>query len=70
LNDFQHFPMLAKGLAAYWQSRPTFGTLAHWYAIANNAGFVERQDAGTTIGIFDDCTINVLKLVGRGVNSF
>ncbi len=70
IEDNQHFPALAAAFAAYWQARPTFGLLARWYARANNAKIVEREDATTTIGITDDCSINVLKLVGQGVTSF
>jgi hypothetical protein len=65
-----HFPALAAGLAAYWQAKPTFGALANWYVRANGAMLVPRQDATTTIGTTDDCSINVFKLVGQGVTSF
>jgi hypothetical protein len=66
----QHFPALASALASYWQAKPTFGALTRWYAKANDAKLVELRDATTTIGISDDCSINVLKLVGQGVTSF
>jgi hypothetical protein len=66
----EHFQSLAAGLASYWQSKPTFGALAQWYARANNATLVDKEAATTTIGVSDDCHINVLKLVGQGVTSF
>jgi hypothetical protein len=66
----EHFPALAAALASYWQARPTFGALARWYVRANHATIVERENAAITIGISEDCTINVLKLVGQGVTSF
>lgn len=66
----EHFPALAAALEAYWQARPTFGSLARWYARANNVKVVERENATTRIGISNDCSINVLKLVGQGVTSF
>jgi hypothetical protein len=66
----EHSPALAAALASYWQARPTFGALARWYARANDAKIVELPDATTTIGISDDRSINVLKLVGQGVTSF
>jgi hypothetical protein len=70
IENNEHFPALAAALDAYWQARPTFGSLARWYARANNVKIVERENATTTIGISDDCSINVLKLVGQGVTSF
>jgi hypothetical protein len=70
IENNEHFPALAAALAAYWQARPTFGSLARWYASANNVKIVERENAKTTIGTSDDCSINVLKLVGQGVTSF
>lgn len=66
----KHLPALASTLASYWQARPTFGALARWYAKANDAKMVELSDATITIGISDDRSINVLKLVGQGVTSF
>jgi hypothetical protein len=66
----EHSPALAAALASYWQARPTFGALARWYARANDAKIVELLDATITIGISDDRSINVLKLVGQGVTSF
>lgn len=66
----RHFPWLAECLASFWKIKPTFGDLARWYVRANNAMFVNRDDAETTIGLTDDCTINILKLVGEGVTSF
>lgn len=65
-----HFPALAAALASYWRARPTFGRLAHWYAKANDATLVDKENARITIGLSDNCTINVLKLVGEGVTSF
>jgi hypothetical protein len=65
-----HFPLMAKGLASYWQAKPTFGQLAKWYVRANHANLVDRQAAKNTIGMSDDCSINVLRLVGQGVTSF
>jgi hypothetical protein len=65
-----HFPALAKAIADYWQSKPTFGALANWYARANHAKLVDRANAEVSIGCDDDCTINVLKLVGQRVTSF
>jgi hypothetical protein len=65
-----HFPALAAALATYWQARPTFGRLARWYVQANHARLVPKHDAIVTIGTSDDCSINVLKLVGQGVTSF
>lgn len=70
IENNKHFPALASALASYWRAKPTFGGLADWYARANNATFVARKDAKTTIGITDACTINVLRLVGEGVTSF
>ena len=64
------FPFLASALAAYTQAKPTFGMLARWYARANNAILVDKKDANIIIGVSDDCTVNVLKLVGQGVTSF
>jgi hypothetical protein len=66
----EHFQSLAAGLAAYWQSKPTFGALAQWYVRANNATLVDKATATMTIGVSDDCCINVLKLVGQGATSF
>ncbi len=66
----QHFRAIAAALASYYKSKPTFADLASWYIRANNAIIVDRQDAETTIGLTDDCTVNVLKLVGQGVTSF
>jgi len=66
----KHFPSLASSLASYSDSRPTFGALAHWYIRANHATLVEYKDANITIGIKNDCSINVLELVGQGVTSF
>lgn len=65
-----HFPALAKAIADYWQSKPTFGALADWYVRANHAKLVDRADAEVSIGCDDNCTINVLKLVGQRVTSF
>lgn len=70
IENNQHFPSLAATLASYVESRPTFGALAHWYIRANCATIVQRKDANITIGVSDDCSINVLKLVGQGVTSF
>ena len=66
----EHFPALAAALASYWQVKPTFGSLAHWYVRANHASLVSKERATTTIGVSDDCSVNVLKLVGEGVTSF
>lgn len=66
----EHFPAMAKALVDYWQAKPTFGAIARWYARANHAKIVELEDATTTIGVHDDCSVNVLKLVGEGVTSF
>lgn len=66
----EQFPALAARLASYYQARPTFGDLARWYIRANHAKLVSRQDAQVTIGLSDDCSIKVLKLVGQGVTSF
>ncbi len=66
----QQFPLIAARLASYYEARPTFGSLARWYARANHANIVSRQDAQVTIGLSDECSINVLKLVGQGVTSF
>ncbi|MDF5723162.1 MAG: hypothetical protein PUP91_22360 [Rhizonema sp. PD37] len=70
IESNEHFPSLSAALASYWQAKPTFGALAHWYVRANYATLVDRKNALTTIGITDDCSINVLKLVGEGVTSF
>lgn len=70
VEDNEHFPALAAALASYWQAKPTFGALAHWYVRANNASLVSRERATTTVGVSDDCSVNVLKLVGEGVTSF
>jgi hypothetical protein len=70
VEENAHFPSLAKGLASYGQAKPTFGQLARWYVRANHANLVDRQVAKTTIGMSDDCHINVLRLVGQGVTSF
>ena len=66
----KQFPLLAARLASYCKARPTFGDLARWYARANHATLTSRQDAQVTIGMSDECSINVLKLVGQGVTSF
>ncbi len=66
----KYFPLLASALAAYTQGKPTFGMLARWYARANNAILVDKKDANIIIGVSDDCTVNVFKLVGQGVTSF
>ena len=66
----EHFPELTAGIANYWRAKPTFGQLARWYAKANDANVVDRDIAATTIGMADDCDINVLSLVGQGVTSF
>jgi hypothetical protein len=66
----KQFPALAAALASSWQARPTFGALAQWYVVANDAILVSKERAATTIGVSDDCSINVLKLVGQGVTSF
>ncbi|HEY9906236.1 MAG TPA: TerD family protein, partial [Thermosynechococcaceae cyanobacterium] len=66
-----HFPNMVQAIAHYHQAKPTFGQLARWYAQANYATVVaDRQQAEVTIGTDDDCTINVLKLVGQEVTSF
>ncbi|MEB3177784.1 MAG: hypothetical protein VKL59_01890 [Nostocaceae cyanobacterium] len=70
IEQNEHFPALAARLASYWQAKPTFGALARWYARTNNAILVQGERSTITIGISDDCTINVLKLVGEGVTSF
>jgi hypothetical protein len=70
VEENAHFPLLAKGLASYGQAKPTFGQLARWYVRANHANLVGRQAANMTIGMSDDCHINVLRLVGQGVTSF
>lgn len=70
VENNEHFPALAAGLVSYWQARPTFGAIARWYARANNAKIVGLEDATTTIGMYGDCSINVLNLVGQGVTSF
>jgi hypothetical protein len=66
----RQFPLIAARLASYSEARPTFGALARWYARANHATISSRQDAQVTIGMSDECSINVLKLVGQGVTSF
>lgn len=65
-----HFPALARALAAYRFSKPTYGLLARWYIKANGAVEAPRETASVTIGTTDDCTINVFRLVGQGVTSF
>ncbi len=60
-------PKIAAALTKFSQSKPTFAALANWYVRANNAKLVDRENAEISIGITDDCTINVLKLVGDGV---
>ena len=70
IESFKHFPDLVEAIASYYQAKPTFAQLANWYIRANNAVLVDRLDAETTIGMTDDCTINVLKLVGQEVTSF
>jgi len=71
IESFEHFPAMVEALASYWRAKPSFANLARWYVRANNAILVEdRFDAETTIGMTDDCTINVLTLVGQEVTSF
>jgi hypothetical protein len=65
-----HFPALAAALASAGQARPTFGDLADWYVRANGATLVAREEATTTVGMTDDCSVNVLKLAGQKVTSF
>uniref|UniRef100_B8HM31 Uncharacterized protein n=1 Tax=Cyanothece sp. (strain PCC 7425 / ATCC 29141) TaxID=395961 RepID=B8HM31_CYAP4 len=61
-----HFPALAKAMASYSQSRPTYGRLAEWYRRVAQAERVDRRDqAVVTIGMDDGCTINVLCLSGE-----
>jgi hypothetical protein len=64
-----HFPRLAAAISKLSTNRPTFGKLAHWYALANNAKVVSKEKASTTIGIHDDCTVNVFGLKGQQVIS-
>ena len=66
----EHFPLLAAALASFSRAKPTFGMLARWYVRANNATLVPKEAAETTIGTCDECSIDVLKLVGEGVTSF
>lgn len=64
-----HFPKLAAAISRLHLSRPTFGQLARWYAQANHARVVSREKASTTIGLQDDCTVNVLQLRGQQILS-
>ena len=64
-----HFPKLAAAVSKLHLNRPTFGQLARWYAQANHARVVSREKAGTTIGLQDDCTVNVLRLRGQQILS-
>ncbi|NEO85460.1 MAG: TerD family protein [Spirulina sp. SIO3F2] len=65
-----HFSAMAAAIAHYWQTKPTFGLLAKWYVQANRATLCSKANAQVKIGLTDDCTINVLNLVGQGVTSF
>jgi hypothetical protein len=70
IEDNPQFPLLAKGLAQFYQARPTFALLADWYIRANDAQVVDRETANISIGMADDCTINVMKLVGGEIAFF
>jgi hypothetical protein len=66
IEENPQFPLLAKGLAQFYQAKPTFALLADWYVRANSAQLADRHVANISIGMTDDCTVNVLKLVGEG----
>lgn len=67
IEDNVHFPKLAAAISRLHTSRPTFGQLARWYAQANHARVVPREKASTTIGLQDNCTVNVLRLRGQQI---
>jgi hypothetical protein len=64
-----HFAGQAERIAQYHKSKPTYGMLAQWMVKANGAEQVRREEAEVTIGVDDDCSINVLTLVGEEVTS-
>ncbi len=54
-------------LVKYNQYRPNFGALVHWFKRANKAQLTLRENADITIGLDDDCTINVTQLVAEKI---
>ncbi|MBR8827749.1 MAG: TerD family protein [Gomphosphaeria aponina SAG 52.96 = DSM 107014] len=63
----KHLPATVAALVKYNQYRPNFGALAHWFKRANKAQLTPREKAEITIGMDDDCTINVTQLVGERI---
>jgi hypothetical protein len=67
IEDNPELPKIAAALSQFYAAKPTFAALARWYVMANHAKIVDKENAIISIGTTDDCTINVLKLVGDGV---
>jgi|GEM_PF-1225620 len=60
----KHLPATVAALVKYNQYRPNFGALAHWFKRANKSQLTPKEKAEITIGMDDDCTINVTQLMG------
>jgi hypothetical protein len=68
-NFWLDYSETVAALVKYNQYRPNFGALAHWFKRANKAQLTLRENADLTIGLDDDCTINVTQLVGEKIFS-
>lgn len=66
----KHLPRTVEALVKYHQYRPNFGALAHWFKRVNKCQLTTKESAEVTIGLDDDCTINVSQLVGEKILTF
>jgi hypothetical protein len=67
IESNKHFSKLAKAISLLSQTRPTYYDLLEFINASNHFELVTKSEADVTIGITDDCTINVLKLSGDKV---
>lgn len=65
-ND-KHFGAMTKAVLNWSENKPTYGTLLSFFMEANGIKQAEKNFAEYTIGIDDDCDLNVLNLQGDQV---